>query len=126
MKNLTGSVLVLLVAACAYHQHAKDGVGAGNEVTDPEPSQPPVGQPTPGTPAAAGSAPSAGAPKPAVNMALVKQGYKVGMRNGQLAYCRREQITGSQFKTEICLTEGPILAEQRATRDTMTAPRQNH
>jgi hypothetical protein len=127
MKALTTVFLAMCVAACAHQpQHAQDSVVARNKVRDPAPSQPPVDQPTPATPAVAGAAPSGGASKPAVNMALVKQGYHAGMRNGQLAYCRREQITGSQFKTEVCLTEGQILAEQRAARDTMTAPLQNH
>ena len=53
-----------------------------------------------------------------VNPDLLKKGYKVVKRDGRIGYCRAEQITGTQFKKTICLTEDQIREQARRTTET--------
>src|SRR5512138_2238690 len=53
-----------------------------------------------------------------VNPDLLKKGYKVVKRDGKIGYCRAEQITGSQFKKTICLSEDQIREQARRTTET--------
>ena len=53
-----------------------------------------------------------------VNQDLLKKGYKVVKRDGKIGYCRAEQMTGTQFKKTICLTEDQIREEARRTTET--------
>jgi hypothetical protein len=127
MKSLVAGFFVLFIAACAHQQqHSRGAETSRNRVSNPAASQPTAGQSAAGTPVAPGSATSEGASRQPINVALVKQGYHAGVRNGALVYCRREQITGSRFRTEVCQTEGQILEEQRAAKDLMTTPHPGH
>jgi hypothetical protein len=123
MKTIASGFCVLLLAACAHQQpQSQDGVVAANKVSNPAPIRPQIGRATAGTPVAATSAAadSNGAPQqPPINAALVKQGYHARMRKGELYYCRSEQLTGSRFDTQICLTEAQIVEEQRRAKDTL-------
>jgi len=42
---------------------------------------------------------------PGVNIALIKQGYAVGTKDGGFVYCRKDMLTGSRFTQRVCLTE---------------------
>jgi|KBSMisStandDraft_5_1062788.scaffolds.fasta_scaffold218553_2 hypothetical protein len=53
-----------------------------------------------------------------VNKDLLKKGYKVVKRDGKIGYCRAEQMTGTQFKKTICLTEDQIREQARRTTET--------
>jgi hypothetical protein len=53
-----------------------------------------------------------------VNQDLIKKGYKVVKRDGKIGYCRAEQMTGTQFKKTICLTEDQIREQARRTTET--------
>lgn len=86
----------------------------------------------PGT-ASAGAAPPAGAASPAsattpasaVDAGLVKAGYSVMKRHGEVLYCRNEVITGQRIGTRICLTAGQIQTEKQnvtKARDLLNQP----
>jgi len=53
-----------------------------------------------------------------VNKDLLKKGYQVVKRDGRIGYCRAEQITGTQFKKTICVTEDQIREQARRTTET--------
>ena len=114
MLRLTLGISLLLVAACTHERPVIQPVAAtGKPAVHPESA---IAAAAPG---------STGAPptRPAVNTDLIKQGYRTGLRHGQLVYCRTEQLTGSRFKTEVCLSEGQVLDEQKRAKDSITAPR---
>lgn len=56
-----------------------------------------------------------GAPA-AVNREWVKLGYRAAMLNGQTVYCRYEAVTGTQFRTKVCLTGEQLETEVQAAR----------
>ena len=74
------------------------------------------------TPAAAASAKSASAnssadnANPAVNQTLVQRGYQPRRLNGQLTYCRSEVLTGTHFRSTVCLTPDQISAADGNTK----------
>jgi hypothetical protein len=49
----------------------------------------------------------------AVDANLVKAGYSVMRRHGEVLYCRNEVITGQRIGTRICLTAGQIQDEKQ-------------
>jgi hypothetical protein len=72
--------------------------------------------------AAAGNAPAiapdmassaAATPAGAVDASLVKAGYSVMRRHGEVLYCRNEVITGQRIETRICLNAGQIQGEKQ-------------
>jgi hypothetical protein len=75
----------------------------------------------PQTLAAAGNAPiapgaasdAAAPPAGVVDAGLVKAGYSVMRRRGEILYCRNEVITGQRIATRICLTAGQIQVEKQ-------------
>ena len=77
--------------------------------------------PAPQTLAAAGNAPpiapgtalAAAAPAGVVDASLVKAGYSVMTRHGEVLYCRNEVITGQRIGTRICLTAAQIQDEKQ-------------
>ena len=75
-----------------------------------------------------GTAASGGAPTTvsAVNVALVKEGYKVQQRNDKLLYCRPEIVTGTMFKSLVCLTERQIENQKRAAKENQDTINQQH
>jgi hypothetical protein len=53
---------------------------------------------------------------PAVNQALVKRGYQPRRLNGQLKYCRSQVLTGTHFRSTVCLTPDEISAADGNTK----------
>jgi hypothetical protein len=69
-------------------------------------------------PAVAAAAPSSG-PSDAE---LRARGYRPASINGTRVYCRSEAVTGTSFRSTVCLTAAQLQAEQQQTRaslDTM-------
>jgi hypothetical protein len=54
-----------------------------------------------------------------VNRGLVAQGYRPTTYRGQLYYCRKEKLTGSQFTHKVCLTEQEAALQERIAQDEM-------
>jgi hypothetical protein len=91
-------------------------------------------QSAPQTLAAAANAPAiaprtasaaAAAPASVVDASLVKAGYSVMRRHGEVLYCRNEVITGQRIGTRICLTAGQIQDEKQnvtKARDLLNQP----
>lgn len=52
----------------------------------------------------------------AVNVSLVKEGYRAQLRQGQVFYCRSEPVTGTMFHSKVCRTEAQVEALRRATK----------
>jgi hypothetical protein len=76
-------------------------------------------------PASAASPASATTPASAVDAGLVKAGYSVMKRHGEVLYCRNEVITGQRIGTRICLTAGQIQTEKQnvtKARDLLNQP----
>jgi hypothetical protein len=53
---------------------------------------------------------------PAVNQTLVKRGYQPRQLNGQLKYCRSQVLTGTHFRSTVCLTPDEISATDGNTK----------
>jgi hypothetical protein len=53
---------------------------------------------------------------PAVNQTLVKRGYQPRRLNGQLKYCRSQVLTGTHFRSTVCLTPEEISATDGNTK----------
>jgi hypothetical protein len=138
MKHLITGCIVLLVGACAHEPAPPAHATAGNATSQAAPGNaaptvapPAVVHPVATTPVGRTAKAAFLQVKNAdgsvtrlpLNMDLLKQGYHSGLRKGQVMYCRTEQLTGSRFKTEVCLSEAQILDEQQHARDTMTGPR---
>ena len=100
----------LVMAACAHDR----AVTRHDSPVATQASAPPATSSAAGDPA-----------KPAVNKDLLKQGYRTAMRHGQLLYCRDQPITGTRFKSQVCMQEEQVLAEQRSARDYLMTPRPN-
>jgi hypothetical protein len=108
----------MLLAACT-HEHAltQRDTAAGKPAATSAPAQ--TTHPVATATSSGGSADSG------VNTDLLKQGYHTGRHNGQLVYCRYQQVTGTMFKSEVCLTEAQILEQQRRARDAINVPPQH-
>jgi hypothetical protein len=52
----------------------------------------------------------------AVNQTLVKRGYQPRRLNGQLKYCRSQVLTGTHFRSTVCLTPDEISAADGNTK----------
>jgi hypothetical protein len=77
----------------------------------------------PGTASAAGAAAPGG-----VDASLVKAGYSVMRRHGEVLYCRNEVITGQRIGTRICLTAAQIQVEKQnvtKAKDLLNLPSYN-
>jgi hypothetical protein len=55
-------------------------------------------------------------PNPVVNQTLVKRGYQPRRLNGQLKYCRSQVLTGTHFRSTVCLTPDEISATDGNTK----------
>jgi hypothetical protein len=111
IKQITMAVLATLAAACS----------------STPPSAPQTLAAAGNTPAIAPGTPSAAAAAPAgvVDANLVKAGYSVMRRNGEVLYCRNEAITGQRIATRICLTAAQIQDEKQnvnKARDLLNQP----
>src|SRR5258708_38444821 len=69
---------------------------------------------TPARPAGANS--SADSANPDVSETLVKRGYQPRQFNGQLKYCRSQVLTGTHFRSTVCLTPEEISATDGNTK----------
>jgi hypothetical protein len=56
---------------------------------------------------------AAAAPASVVDASLVKAGYSVMRRDGEVLYCRNEVITGQRIGTRICLSAAQIQDEKQ-------------
>lgn len=89
---------------------------------------------TPGARASRTDEPAAGnaaaiapgtAPAGVVDASLVKAGYSVMRRQGEVLYCRSEVITGQRIGSRICLTAAQIQDEKQnvtKARDLLNQP----
>jgi hypothetical protein len=59
---------------------------------------------------------STGNANPAVDQALVKRGYQPRRIDGQLKYCRSQVLTGTHFRSTVCLTPEQIGATDGNTK----------
>ncbi len=99
------SVLAALVAAaCAHRPQEPAGVSA-------------VGAPAPARALGASAA---------ANREWVRFGYQAAILNGQTVYCRYEAVTGTQFRTKVCLTAEQVDAEVQAARGVADTLNQTH
>jgi hypothetical protein len=82
--------------------------------------------PAPQTLAAANNAPAtATAPSGDTDLSLVRAGYSVLRRHGEVYYCRNEIITGNRIATRVCLTAAQIQDEKQdvsKAKDIMNQP----
>jgi hypothetical protein len=51
------------------------------------------------------------------NKDLINRGFRVTRIHGQMVYCRSEPVTGSNFKSTLCLTEAQILTNEQNAKD---------
>ena len=68
---------------------------------------------------------AAAAPASVVDASLVKAGYSVMRRHGEILYCRNEAITGQRIATRICLSAAQIQDEKQnvtKARDLLNQP----
>ena len=111
-------ILILLNAGCANERPPVErNLVTGQSAARPSHTAVPTGDAA----KAAASDPN----KLAVNKDLLRQGYHTTVRSGQLFYCRSQALTGTRFKSNVCMREEEILDEQRRAHDTLTAPRQS-
>jgi len=54
-----------------------------------------------------------------VNPELVKEGYRPSVVDGHMLYCRREEITGTPFRKNVCLPASEIEKRKRQTRESV-------
>jgi hypothetical protein len=126
VKTVALVIFSALAAACTgAPRTTPPGVGT---VTQPQPAPP--------TLVAAHNAPAASTatatasdtttpPAGEVDPKLVKAGYSVMRRHGEVYYCRNEIITGQRIGSRICLTAGQIQDEQQnvtKAKDMMNQP----
>src|ERR1043165_3781912 len=50
---------------------------------------------------------------PVLNRTLISAGYKATTIKGEVFYCRTVDVTGTQFKKKVCLTEAQLKDEER-------------
>jgi len=107
------TIAVLLVALAACSGTAQKATPAARAHAAAQSASPPV--------AAARDGDSAG-----VDRSLVKDGYHVVRRNGQLLYCRSQSVTGTKFSSTVCLTAAQIHTQQedlQHSKDTLNQAR---
>jgi hypothetical protein len=64
---------------------------------------------------------AAGAGAAVVNARLVRQGYQVMRRGGQLVYCRTESVTGTMLSKTTCLTELEVKQQAETAQQSRDA-----
>jgi len=106
--RLAVHVTLLMLFGCA----AKPPAPAPNNAMS-------AANPTPAATAPARSASanaSTGNANPAVDQTLVQRGYQPRRFNGQLKYCRSQVLTGTHFRSTVCLTPEEISATDGNTK----------
>jgi hypothetical protein len=107
------TIVVLLVALAACSGTARKATPAARAQAGAQSASPPV--------AAAPGGDAAG-----VDRSLLKDGYSVVRRNGQVLYCRSQSVTGTKFSDRVCLTAAQIHKEQedaQQAKDTLNKAR---
>jgi len=119
---LAVQVILLMLFGCVAKPQApapKNAVTAENPTPAATNPTPAATNPTPAATTPATSA-SANSPtdnaNPAVIQALVKRGYQPRRLNGQLKYCRSQVLTGTHFRSTVCLTPDEISAADGNTK----------
>ena len=105
------ALLVMMVTACSVPRDAATVVKPDAKMAARAAAA------TNGTPAAAaassGSALATTNAAAGVDAALVREGYRVVRRHGQILYCRSQSVTGTLFASTICLTASEIASQRR-------------
>jgi hypothetical protein len=96
IRQIASSILATLAAACS---------------STPPPALAAVGNAAAIAPVTASAA--AAAPAGVVDAGLVKAGYSVMRRGGEILYCRNEVLTGQRIGTRLCLTAAQIQDEKQ-------------
>jgi hypothetical protein len=110
---------IVLIAACTHQRAPTQYDTAARQRSGTSVAS----QPAPQAAAAMTTASGGETTTSVVNKELVKQGgYHTRMRNGQVVYCRADQLTGTRFRQEVCLTERQIGEAQRQARDANIHP----
>jgi hypothetical protein len=100
-----GIAFALLVASCSV-----------------PPTRPPAASVAPAAqPQAVNATGAAGAGAAVVNARLVRQGYQVMRRGGQLVYCRTESVTGTMLSRTTCLTELEVKQQAETAQQSRDA-----
>lgn len=120
IKQIALVVFATLAAACSSTPAAstsRTDEAAALGTAAPRQSAPQTLAAAANVPAIAPGTASASAAASVVDASLVKAGYSVMRRHGEVLYCRDEVITGQRIGTRICLTAGQIQDEkQNVTR----------
>jgi hypothetical protein len=99
IKPIALAVFATLAAACSSTRHsAPQTLAAAGNAAAVAPDR---------------ASAAAAAPAGAVDAGLVKAGYSVMRRRGEVLYCRNEVITGQRIGTRICLTAAQIQDEKQ-------------
>ena len=109
---LAVQVTLLMLFGCVARQPAPAPAPAPNNVVTAADSTPAA---TTQARSASGNS-SAGNSNPAVNQTLVQRGYQPRLLNGQLKYCRSQVLTGTHFRSTVCLTPEEISATDGNTK----------
>ncbi len=107
IKKIALVVFAMWVAACSSTPAPQTLAAAANA-----PAIAPGTAPAP-APAAVAAPGAVVAPAGVVDAGLVKAGYSVMRRHGEVLYCRNEVITGERIATRICLTAAQIQVEKQ-------------
>jgi len=107
------TIAVLLVGLAACSGTAQKAPPAARTQAAAQSASPPV--------AAAPDGDSAG-----VDRSLVKDGYRVVRRNGQVLYCRSQSVTGTKFSSTVCLTAAQLRKQQEDLQQTKDTLNQAH
>jgi hypothetical protein len=109
IKPIALVVFATLAAACSSTPASQTLAAAGNAPA----IAPATASTAAATTTAAATSAAAAAQAGAVDASLVKAGYSVMRRHGEVLYCRNEVITGQRIGTRICLTAGQIQDEKQ-------------
>ena len=119
MKWMSLAVAAMsVVGGCATTPTAQTAGSGPAPGAGPVNAQGQAARTTTGT-AAPGTAPPVAASTKPVSRALIAQGYQPSIYRGQLYYCRKEKLTGSQFTQRVCLTEQEAALQERIAQDEM-------
>ena len=115
LKPLGTALVVLTLAACS--SQPRQPASAARATGAPPPAIAPAANlATAGAPAAADAGkPNAAAP--VLNRKLVSAGYRVTTIKGEIYYCRTVDLTNTNFKKKVCLTEAQLREEERKTNE---------
>lgn len=118
LKALGTTVLVLALAACSSHPRQPSAPAAG-AATPPAAAASATAAPAanlaPGATPAAAANPNG--QTPVLNRKLVSAGYRPTTIKGEIYYCRTVDLTNTNFKKRVCLTEAQLREEERKSTE---------